>query len=637
MNTTMPKALAKKKQQKPMSLAKQKSLYLQARQVYYTDPDGKTIMSDSEFDRLEASIKAQEPDWHVLHTTGHIKKVDTELPQYMPSLNKIYEWSGTQSNKGHIITPKLDGTALLLCYDNGVPSALFTRGNGEIGGDVSYLLPLLNIPAKINTNKPMYFRCEGIIKRSKFNKWKKTEANPNGFQTARAAVNGQFNRTLSEINPELVADIDIVVVAVYGAKAANMLAYAKQEGFTTVPTIPHKHINQDELCKLLEKAKKGPYDVDGLVLTIGNVVFGYKENTFPAFSYAFKQNDQGYTAIVREVQWQISRFGRWTPVIITDPVDFDGVIVQKATAHNVKLMYQRGIGVGAVIQLERAGDVIPFIKKVIKRAPVQSTPPGETYWKGTHLYAANIDNDAKILSMLNFIKGIGIEQLAQKSVAALYENGYTVSKLLSNPTKQLLELQRILGPALGKNLVQQLTTIKKNGITLEVIAAYSGVMPEGVGIRIMHHISKHIPTVQLLEAPPKQLFAKLQQIPNIGETRARQIAQGCRELRILCKKLQYINVPVIVMDTVRKSTQELSQAGISKVSNKYENMVAVWTGYRSKEQEALFIANGGTIGSSINGKTTHLFYNPQGKFMAKVENARERGIHVTTWEDFYGK
>lgn len=614
-------------------LQRLKATYLKARQAYFLDTGNDAIMSDAEFDRLEATIAKYDPDWHVLKTTGHVKKTDVDLPEFMPSLSKVYNWQGTFSNKGYVITPKLDGTALLVHYHKGRKTALYTRGNGIKGGDVSYLLPLIpSLPDRINTRKrDLYLRCEGVMRKSVFaSKWQRKSANElTKFKTARAAVNGQFNRTLQEVDPELLADVDVVVVGVYGERADSMLSLAKQMGFVTVPYVPHSQLSQGDLEQALARAQKGPYAVDGLVLTVKHAVFKYDTADMPAFATAFKKNDDGVRVTVERVVWQISRYGRYTPVIEIEPTDFDGVTVSRATAHNAKDLVKRGIGPGAVVTLVRSGEVIPFITSVVRKAKPEL--PVGAVWSGVHLYQKNANSKEQVeistQVMRQFLVGLGIENVAEASLALLYRSGIkTLLDLLKlSNSKRLQLLSSKLGPKNGAKFNDAINQLLANGLPFAQFAAYSGVMGEGVGLRRIQMLSAHFPLNELLDSKPAELFAKIQSVPGFAETMARTIVTACRPLRALYREFVKANVKINVPTQVNRPKTK---------SGKYSGMVAVWTGYRSSEQEAVFTSNGGTVGSSINSKTTHVFYNPHGKFMAKVERAKSEGKQVYVWEDF---
>ena len=133
------------------SLDHLKKLYIKASKAYYNTD--KTIMSDADFDNLEAKIRKAEPKWEQLAKTGIAvanKKTKAKLEKFMPSLNKIYpDKLPAWLEKHHkidkwVVMAKLDGSSIQLTYDNGQPSRLLTRGDGVVGGNISFLIPFIN-------------------------------------------------------------------------------------------------------------------------------------------------------------------------------------------------------------------------------------------------------------------------------------------------------------------------------------------------------------------------------------------------------------------------------------------------------------------------------------------------------------
>lgn len=624
-----------------LSLPQQKSLYLKARAAYFSSATGNTIMSDAEYDALEKAIARQDPDWHVLRTTGHTKKTDVELPNYMPSLSKVYNWTGQQSGNGYVWTPKLDGTSLQLVYDNGKPSALYTRGNGVIGGDVSFLLPFLDLPASIPYKGELHLRCEGVLTRDKFNKkWRRKdgdEKNPQRFASARAAVNGQFNRTVDQCFPELLHDIDLVVVGVYNRRCGEMLKFAKAQGFKTAPELKFESINHSALESMLKWARKAvPCDIDGLVGAVRTAVFQYDSPEFPAWAHAFKANDDGVETTVTGVRWQISRYGRWTPVITVEPVDFDGVTVTNPTAHNAKWMFDRGLGVGARVKLIRAGEVIPYIDAVVKPSKKFIFPPGQHKWEGVHLITVGksaASDHAKILQMTNFLRGIGMENIAGKGVQALVDQGYvSVPQIMHSvmqavKTKQFPEqITAALGNANGHKFAKSLFDICKKGIPLWRVAVFSGAMDAGLGKTNVLKIAKAMPLSLILDGQPNSLAGRIMKVHGLGPSVAGLVVDGQAKLRKIVTLIEKAGVTVVI-------PTEAVKAPVAK-DGPFKGMIGAWTGYRSPEQEALFIAGGGLV-DKLNAKTTHLFYNPDGKFMDKVEKFKVKGGKAVVWSKWY--
>ena len=250
-----------------MKLSECKKLYLEAKEAYYL---GNPIMSDATFDRLENWISSKDPDWDPLKKTGVKigKKVEVELPFFMPSLDKRYEnideWFTKNPRYRWAYMAKLDGCSVLLEYVKGKPNRLITRGDGERGKDISYFLPYLSIPKKIKHKNPICFRCEAILTKEDYaKKWVSEFDNP------RNLVSGIFNR--QDAHPAL-KDVHLVVLGVFGLPQYKGLQAAFKAGFETVYCkldAPREQVKHFDLIRC------GKYEADGVVICNPDFIYKY--------------------------------------------------------------------------------------------------------------------------------------------------------------------------------------------------------------------------------------------------------------------------------------------------------------------------------------------------------------------------
>src|ERR1700737_3106308 len=349
-----------------MNLKEQKALYLNANETYVQGADA--IMSDAEFDKLEQAIRKVDPDWKHLHKTGAKpdKKTEVALEHFMPSLTKFYpekidKWLA--SRKDLLIMNKLDGSSVQLIYDKGVPVKLITRGDGTNGGDISFLLPHLNVPKSIKFKGHLVFRCEAVMSRYTFDlKYGKE------FQNARNFVNGLLNRMTPH---KALADVDIIVLGIYDHEIYDGLQYASKQGFRVVAHSMYDIYLSDRLSCAREASF---YDMDGLVLCEKSFTLAYTNADKAKNIIAYKENvllEEATVATVVEIIWQTSAKLRLIPKIKIKPVRIGGTTVTYATCHNAEWMLARSIGPGAQIQIVRSGDVIPKIVGVLKKGTLQ--------------------------------------------------------------------------------------------------------------------------------------------------------------------------------------------------------------------------------------------------------------------------
>lgn len=618
-----------------LPLAQKKALFKKARKAYYNDAQGRTLMSDDDFDRLEEAIRDEDPDWAELKKTGAPiqKKVKVKLEYKMPSLDKVKPETVQRFLDAHrkkIINTslKLDGAAIQVHFDKQVPVAAFTRGNGDVGGDISFLLPHLKIPRKIPYSRKFVVRCEGAFTASVFKKY------AHEFDAARNAASGLLNRSSNRIHTA-TRDLDVIVVRVLEPRIQHSkgLAYAKKYGFQVVPNIskPAESLRPDRLAALLDKKKAGSkYQLDGLVLTLDEVN-PRDTNEKPSYAVAFKTNlegDEAPTATVEDVVWQVSSFGTIVPKVILSPTQFEGAIVRRATVNNAKWMYDRKIGPGAVVRLVRSGEIIPKIIEVVKpgRRKLPPASVGKYQWdeNGTHLVLLDksISVEAKTRGLVRFFRGVSVDFIGPGEAAKMYEGGFTTVLSILRATKEdFLKLPGIQDRKATKlyNAVQVLYT---RGVELPKLMEASGAFPKGMGEKRIKQIAKIEPDLLgLAELSPKMLTSILLKIPMFSDTMAAVFVEGIYPFVKWFKKTK--------IKIVQPTKVKLE-------SNKLNGLRVSWTGYRSPEQENAVKVSGGEV-VSFGSSTQVLLYSPTGKSSTKVDKAQAKGIATLTWDQFSKK
>lgn len=629
-------------QMKTLPLSDKKRVYLKALPAYEI---GKPIMTDALFDTLEDLIRKEDPTWARLKKTGtKLKKAKTALPYYMPSLGKVYpeaadKWLAKwRSNL--VVTDKLDGSSVMLEYEGGEPVRLITRGDGITGQDISFLLPYLRgIPKTIATKNRKTLRCEAVMKQRVFAKRYADE-----YDNPRNLVAGILNRSLKrgEEPDAAIKDIDVVVLGVYGQTYYTGLRWADSNQFNVVcrTETTGAKLNAAKLSKYLKARREASiYEMDGLVIADADVEFDYDEAEKPKWATAFKENlseeDAPKTKVV-DIIWQTSHNNRLIPKVQIEPVRLDGVKITYATVHNAQWMIERGIGPGAIIQIVRSGGVIPKITNVVKAARKMKLPDVKYVEKGVHFVATEESLESETKAIYRFLLKCGVETIALKTVTRMYDAGIIesyadcvrwASEYESSFADEMVtkaDFTYNTAVRFHKELASKLKSIDVNAAMIG-----SGSFAEGVGERRLEQINKVISTGQLLQMSKELSVAEvaeaLAQVDGIGDVVGRQIAEGVKTFRRL--HLPHLQKYAEIVIPERLSKPKKPKKG------KWNGQRATWTGYRSKEQEEQFVANGGEI-VSFGSKTTVLFYKEGGKTSSKVEKAEAKGITVTTWENF---
>jgi NAD-dependent DNA ligase len=628
-----------------VNLAEKKKLYIKASKAYYNGAARrKPIMTDAEFNKLEREIEKVDPKWPQLKKTGVKvdKKIEVPLTYFMPSLNKIYpetadKWLARRKVTAYTASHKLDGNSLQGTYTGKKWTRLVTRGDGTDGGDISFLIPHLNLPQLRVTSGEYVFRFEAVMKAKTFEKkWSIAALGEDeGFDNARNLVSGVLNRRKPH---KSLKDIDFVVLGVYDMDYAEGLEWADGQGLLTVKRSLMKTLDAESLsARLRLERQKAEYEIDGLVLVPPDQHFQYDNADRPKHSVAFKINEDedAEETVVEEVIWQISRTNRIVPKIRVRPVKMKGVEVTYATAHNAQWMTERGIGVGAVVKLVRSGDVIPKIVEVTKKAKKAAKPDVAYKIEGVHFVTQGRHKEADVREIHHFFSTLGIEHIAAKTVSKLYDAGLvSVADHLNAYTCRFGQYATAgIGDGMRKKIYTEFQRVLDDeGVSLIKIMNASNCF-DSFGERklqmIQDYYAKHGNPDVLRELVKMQptimnydgLRGAIAEIKGMGNISASQFVDGLEafhkwfKLVLKVHKIK-INAPVA----------KVKKSGKGKFAGEFVS----WTGYRSEDQEEEVEAQGGDI-IKLGAKTTILFYNPNGKFMAKVEAARAKGIKTLVW------
>lgn len=547
-----------------------------------------------------------------------VTKTKCKLPFEMHSLDKAYAGDGALDkfklrNKGpYVASIKLDGVSLQFDNTHGTPK-LYTRGDGIIGQDVTYLLPHLNIPSIKAT---IACRGEVIMPQAVFDaKWSSK------FKNARNLTSGLVNRKSIH---EAVADLKFVVHELLSPRLAPSEAFRKlkQLGFTVVPHTVVDSITDASLESMLTKQRKqSKYAIDGIVVTQDSKKPLADAN--PSYAIAFKSNEGNSSTVeVVSVTWDESKHGLLKPTVQIKPTKLAGVTVTNATAHHAKYIVENGIGPGAVITIVRSGEVIPYITGVVKK--VKPALPsvkefGKYEWdksKTNLVLQAPTDNKRVVTKQIAsfFVSGLGTENIDLGTINILYDASYnTINSLLNiKSATELLDIPGI-GQRKAKMIYEQISSKMKQADFANV-AANSGFFGRNFGSKRMQAIADAYPMFKaFVGMKPQSIAEKVASLRGFSSVTAEQFAAGCNDF------LKWVAKTPIKFAAPKK---------VAVVGKKMANQVVVFTGVRDKSMEEWIVANGGSIGSGVNSKTTLLIVKSLDSGSSKMEKAKELGIKI---------
>src|SRR3990167_4266047 len=273
--------------------------------------------------------------------------------------------------------PKFDGLALSIVYEDGVLKYAATRGDGEVGEDVTQNVRTIeSVPLRIDAKGRVEARGEAIITKKNFEAINRKQKKKGGqiYANSRNLAAG----SLRQLDPKITASrrLDFFAYDLLGValeKHSEEHNALRDLGFKTGDDLEERRKDAGEVFKhykkIAERREKLAYNIDGIVVSVdGNGLFkklGTVGKT-PRGAIAFKFSPKETTTKVEDIIVQVGRTGALTPVAVLRPVQIGGVTVSRATLHNEDEIKRLGLKIGDTVIVGRAGDVIPDVRKVLK-------------------------------------------------------------------------------------------------------------------------------------------------------------------------------------------------------------------------------------------------------------------------------
>ncbi|MBQ9229416.1 MAG: NAD-dependent DNA ligase LigA [Eubacterium sp.] len=310
---------------------------------------------------------------------GVVHTVRMESLQDAFSKEEIFEFDkrvhDTVDSVHYVVEPKIDGLSVSLEYINGVFSRGSTRGDGDTGEDVSGNLRVIhNIPLKLNTDLP-YIEVRGEVYMPKKSFQRVVDRQLiNGekpFKNPRNAAAGSLRQKDSSVTATRGLDIFVFnVQQVEGAALTShkqSLDFLKELGFHTIPSYRRVESIEaafQEVERIGEQRGELEYDIDGAVIKVDD--FADREQLgstakFPKWAVAFKYPPEEKQTTLLDIEMAVGRTGVLTPTAVLSPVHLAGTTVSRATLHNQDFILEKGINIGDIITVRKAGDIIPEV------------------------------------------------------------------------------------------------------------------------------------------------------------------------------------------------------------------------------------------------------------------------------------
>jgi DNA ligase (NAD+) len=288
--------------------------------------------------------------------------------------------AGYDGEVEYFCEPKFDGLSVEVVYEDGVYQRAATRGDGEVGDDVTEQVRTIpSVPLQLRGDHPdvLAVRGEVLMPREAFqaHNRERVERGDDPFANPRNAAAG----TLRQLDPSVVADRPLAVYF-FGVLDATRSFAGASEIYERLPewglrvTDLAEQVGDIEGAiayrdRLLDRRDDLDFGIDGVVISVDDreacELLGATSRA-PRWAFAYKFPARSEQTTVRDVVVQVGRTGRLTPVALLDPVEVGGVTVSRASLHNPSEIERLGVAVGDKVTVERAGDVIPYVDEVVE-------------------------------------------------------------------------------------------------------------------------------------------------------------------------------------------------------------------------------------------------------------------------------
>ena len=614
-----------------------------AAHLYYNIGD--SGLSDNSFDAIEYWIrKYNKKDISQIGAIP-IKKLQIDLPYPMSSLDKIRPdekaYIGFLENtpeKGLIWSDKLDGVSGMVVYNMGRPTNLYTRGNGIMGGDITYLIDYINIPKNISDQKLFVVRGELVIKKQIFK-----EKYRDIYSNSRSFIVSHTNKgyiTPSSIDIDFVA-YEVITSQVPKRGESQDFSQLVEQGFQVVQHgyFPKNVLMLDITLTYRERREESGYDIDGLVLEYDIPKPPITANN-PAHKKAFKMqlDEQLRTTIVEDVDWDISRYGRYNPVAVYKPVYIDHVRITRATAHNAAHVRDWNMGMGTIIKVTRSGDVIPQIKDVIVNLDVEVIYPSDDYiwyWANRDIVLKDINDNPRVQQkrILHFLQTTKIPGIGEKTVEKMYYYGFdTIQKIIQATPDKLTKVKGIgivTAKKLKENITKSMSTLPPDRFLVALT-----LTEFKVSRKLVKEVLRTFPNILIEKHDTKYIKELLgsKKIAGIGPKRMDMIATQFPEFRKMLMDLDKTNIEKSLL----YQKELLDKLKIEGYNPKIRGKTFVLTGFRDTPYnlEDIIYNNMGELGSSVTSSTTAVISYSNMAITPKILAAKSFGIPIYTYIEF---
>ena len=551
----------------------------------------------------------------------------------------------TVSDVNYVVEPKIDGLSVSLEYRDGVFLRGSTRGNGDVGEDVSGNLRVIhNIPLKLNKSIP-YIEVRGEVYMPKKSFEKVVDRQIiNGekpFKNPRNAAAGSLRQKDSSVAASRGLDIFVFnIQQIEGVELSShkeSLDFIKELGFNTIPTYKKVDNIEDaiaEIDRIGEARGSLEYDIDGAVIKVDDFsqrdILGSTAK-YPKWAIAFKYPPEEKQTKLLDIEIAVGRTGVLTPTAILESVHLAGTTVSRATLHNQDFINEKGIAIGDVVTVRKAGDIIPEVLCVnehnsnsVFKFPDVCPSCGEKVYRDEDeaaIRCINPECPAQLLrNLIHFCSrdAMDIEGLGPAIIETFVNEGmiaktYDIYNLDFN---KILSLEGFKETS-ANNIINSVNNSKNNDLSKLIFAL--GI--RHIGAKAGKLLADYFKDIDLvMNASVDDIL----QIDGFGKIMAESV------------------VEFFSSDSTKELIAKLKEAGVNMKSTnvvedtRFSGMTFVLTGtlptLKRAEASKIIESFGGKTSSSVSKKTTYVLAGEEAG--SKLDKANKLGVQVISEEEF---
>ncbi|WP_177917861.1 NAD-dependent DNA ligase LigA [uncultured Eubacterium sp.] len=549
------------------------------------------------------------------------------------------------SDVHYVVEPKIDGLSVSLEYVNGEFFRGSTRGDGNVGEDVSGNLRVIhNIPLKLNHALPyIEVRGEVYMPKKSFDRVVDRQLinDEKPFKNPRNAAAGSLRQKDSEVAATRGLDIFVFNIQQIEGKELTShkesLDYLKELGFNTIPYYERVDDIETAFEKVLqigEKRGELEFDIDGAVIKVDD--FSEREQLgstakFPKWAVAFKYPPEEKQTEILDIEITVGRTGKLTPTAVLSPVHLAGTTVSRATLHNQDFINEKGVNIGDIVTVRKAGDIIPEVLCVNEKRsdgnfvyPERCPSCNEKVVREegeSDIRCINPECPAQLLrNLIHYCScdAMDIEGLGPSIIETFVNEGMikTVTDIYRLDKEKIASLDGFQQTS-ANNIIESVENSKNNDLS-KLIFAF-GI--RHIGAKAAKLLSDEFKNIDNLM---NSSFEAICDIDGFGDIMAKSAFDFFQS------------------ESARELIADLKSFGVNTQSksvvkdNRFEGMTFVLTGtlpnYKRSEAAAIIESFGGKTSSSVSKKTSYVLSGEASG--SKLDKANSLGIPVINEDEF---